>query len=60
MYNQKTITQFIINSIEDSNNLLRLLNLIFKILIIRVHLRPIIKNHFFLCNLCNLVVTIIA
>ncbi len=34
---------FIINSIEDSNNLLRLLNLIFKILIIHFRLRPIIK-----------------
>jgi hypothetical protein len=37
--NQKTITPFIINSIEDSNNLLRQF-LIVKILIICVHLRP--------------------
>ena len=41
---QKTIIQLIINSIEDFNNLSSLLNLIFKILIICVYLRPVIKS----------------
>ena len=46
---RNTLTfKFYHHCIEDSNILLRQLNLIFKILIICVHLRPIIKNYSFL------------
>jgi len=40
--------------LKVSNNLLRQLNLIFKILIICGHLRPIIKNYSFLISLVKL------